>query len=121
MDNRILVVDDSPTFRGIASITLEKAGNAVTQACDGVDACSYLEDGNFELFVVDINMPRMNGIELIHEIRKSAQYQQTPIIVLSTEDDPDVMQKVKDQSVLHWMVKPFTPVELLDKVAGILN
>ncbi|MBL4638904.1 MAG: response regulator [Kordiimonadaceae bacterium] len=121
MDNRILVVDDSPTFRGIASITLEKAGNVVTQACDGLDACGYLENGNFELFVVDINMPRMNGVELIHKIREYSQYQETPIIVLSTEDDPSVMQKVKDQSVLYWLVKPFTPVELLDKVADIFK
>ena len=121
MGNRVLVVDDSPTFRGIVSVTLANAENEVTQACDGLEALEKLPGAVYDLFVVDINMPRMNGIEFIAEMRKEARFTDTPVIVLSTREKMDYYQEIQGFANLHWMVKPFTPTELLEKVATILS
>lgn len=121
MGTKVLVVDDSPTFRAIVSVTLEKAENHVVQASDGLEALEMLEGADFDLFVVDINMPRMNGIEFVTEMRKQDRFADTPVIILSTREKMEYYSEVQSLGTLHWMVKPFTPVELLDKVSEILN
>ena len=121
MGSKVLVVDDSPTFRSIVSVTLANAENDVTQAGDGLEGMEKLGETAFDLFVVDINMPRMGGIEFITELRKNDQFTETPVIVLSTREKMEYNQEIKDLGAIYWMVKPFTPVELLEKVSEILN
>lgn len=116
---KILAVDDSQTIRDLVSQTLLEAGyNDVELAIDGVDALEKVQNAEdeFEFFIVDINMPRMDGFELISNLRNMFSYMSTPIMVLTTERSEDMKKKGKEVGATSWIVKPFERTKFLDGI-----
>ena len=107
---KILAIDDSSVIRDQVSETLYKAGyNEFDTAVDGVDALEQINEAEepYDFFIVDINMPRMDGFTLIENIRNKFDYIDTPIMVLSTERSNDMKRKGKQAGATSWIVKPF--------------
>ena len=115
MSKRILAVDDSKTIRDMISFTLSGGGYQVDLATDGNDAMGKLN--GVDLIITDINMPGMNGIELIKNVRGNPAHRSTPIIILTTESGESLKQEGRNAGATGWVVKPFVPEKLL-KVVG---
>ena len=120
MSKTILVVDDSSSVRSVVGISLKGAGYNVIEACDGVDALSKLTGQKVHLVVSDVNMPNMDGITLVKEIKKLAAYKFTPICMLTTESERSKMEEGKAAGAKAWVVKPFQPPKLLDVISKLI-
>ncbi len=120
MAKTIMVVDDSASLRNVVSIALKGAGYEVIEACDGRDALSKLTGQKVHLIVSDVNMPNMDGITLVREVKKLPNYKFTPIMMLTTESQPEKKQQGKEAGAKAWLVKPFQPPVLLDAVAKLV-
>jgi two-component system, chemotaxis family, chemotaxis protein CheY len=116
----ILAVDDSASMRQMVRFTLESAGYRVVQAVDGVDALDFARGSAVDLVLTDVNMPRMDGITLVRELRGLAPYKFTPMLVLTTESGQDTKQRGKQAGATGWIVKPFSPEQLLATIARVL-
>ena len=117
----ILAVDDSASMRQMVSFTLKGAGYDVVEAVDGVDALNKAKGQSVNLVITDVNMPNMDGITLIAELRKLPAYKFTPLLMLTTESAPEKKAAGKAAGATGWIVKPFNPDQLLatvKKVAG---
>ncbi|MCP4320623.1 MAG: response regulator [Psychromonas sp.] len=122
MTKVIMLVDDSVSVRKIVSATLGAMGYKVIQGVDGQDALTQLEGGvAVDLIITDINMPNMDGITFIGEARKLVQCKYTPVIMLTTEVDPDMKAKGKAVGARAWMVKPFQPAQMLAAVQKFIT
>lgn len=119
MGLRVLAVDDSKTMRDMVSFTLKNAGHDVLEAGDGMDAMDKLGDEKVDLIITDINMPRMDGIELIKTLRGHAVHKGTPILVLTTESDTTKKNEGREAGATGWIVKPFSPDKLLQVVSKV--
>jgi two-component system chemotaxis response regulator CheY len=120
MNNAILVVDDTRSMRKMVAAVLAGAGYEVLQAEDGVEALELAQSRQFDLVVTDHNMPRMDGVTLVRELRQLRQYDAVALIVLSTEVDPVLKQKGREAGATGWMVKPFDPQRMLDIVGKFI-
>ena len=120
MAKKIMTVDDSATIRQMLNFTLTDAGFDVIEAVDGVDACSKLKDNPVNMVITDLNMPQMDGIELIREVRKDPANRFVPIIMLTTESQETKKQEGKSAGASGWIVKPFSPEQLLAVVKMVL-
>lgn len=120
MSKTILIVDDSSSLRQVVKIALADAGYTVIEACDGKDALAKLNGEKIHLIISDVNMPNMDGITFVTEAKKIAEYRFTPVIMLTTESQDDMIQKGKQAGVKAWMVKPFKPAQMLDAVSKLL-
>ncbi|MEJ2644638.1 MAG: response regulator [Gammaproteobacteria bacterium] len=120
MAKTILVVDDSASLRQVVSLTLKRAGYEVMEAGDGREALGKLDGVRVNLIVSDVNMPNMDGIAMVQEIRKDPKNRFTPIIMLTTESQDAVKQKGKEAGVKAWMVKPFKPDQMLNAVSKLV-
>ncbi len=120
MAKKIMTVDDSATIRQMLSFTLTDAGFDVIEAVDGVDACNKLKDSPVNMVITDLNMPQMDGIELIREVRKDPANRFVPIIMLTTESQESKKQEGKAAGASGWIVKPFSPEQLLAVVKMVL-
>ncbi len=121
MAKKILIVDDSSSMRQMVKFTLVEEGHEVYEADNGKNGISKLEAAEPELIITDINMPEMDGIEFIKQVRANAQYKFTPIIVLTTESEQAKQDEGKKAGATAWLIKPFTPEKLIEtvkKVAG---
>lgn len=116
MSKRILAVDDSLTMRQMVSYALKGAGFDVVVAEDGVHALSVLKDERVDLIITDINMPNMDGFELISALRGESNYKYTPILILTTESDAQKKERGKTLGATGWIVKPFNPEKLVQVV-----
>ena len=116
---KILVVDDSKSIRCMVGNVLTGAGHTITAANDGKEAVSLAAGSGFDLIITDINMPEMDGLELARYLRKTAEYQSTPIIFLTTETSEKFKEKGKEISETTWLTKPFNPISLLDVVSNV--
>jgi two-component system chemotaxis response regulator CheY len=103
----ILVVDDSPTMRNLVRRVLETRDHKVHEASDGVDGLSQAEKRPFHLVVADINMPRMNGFQMIEAIRDTHSKTDLPVVVLTTETSEDSKEKLREAGANAWVAKPF--------------
>jgi two-component system, chemotaxis family, chemotaxis protein CheY len=117
----ILAVDDCASMRQMVRLTLEAAGYKVIQAVDGVEALKLAKAGVADLVLTDINMPRMDGITLVRELRSLASYKFTPMLVLTTESAADTKQRGRLAGATGWIVKPFNPDQLLATIARVLQ
>jgi len=113
MSKRVMTVDDSATVRQVLQMTLEGAGYEVLQAVDGVDALRKLANESIDMLVTDLNMPNMDGITLIREVRHDPANRFLPIVMLTTESQPEKKQEGKLAGASGWIVKPFKPEQLL--------
>jgi two-component system, chemotaxis family, chemotaxis protein CheY len=119
MAKRIMTIDDSKTIRDMLMLTLSDAGFDVVQAVDGQDGLDVLGDDRFDVIITDINMPRMDGYEVIRQLRKNPVHKSTPILVLTTECDVDKRNLARDAGATGWMVKPFDPERLIATVRKV--
>ncbi len=117
----ILAVDDSASMRQMVSFTLKGAGFDVVEAVDGVDALSKAKGQSFSLVITDVNMPNMDGISLIKELRGLPAFKFTPLLMLTTESGNDKKQQGKMAGATGWIVKPFNPDQLLATVKKVLG
>ena len=120
MAKNILVVDDSSSVRQVVSIALKSAGYDVTEASDGKDALGKLTGQKIHLIISDVNMPHMDGITFIKEVKKLANYKFTPIIMLTTESQDDKKREGQAAGARAWVVKPFQPAQMLAAVAKLI-
>ena len=116
MTKSILVVDDTRSMRKMVAAVLETAGYKVEEAADGVEALELARRHVYDLVVTDQNMPRMDGISLIRELRCLAAYDPVALLVLSTEVNPELKQMGREAGATGWMAKPFDPQRMLDIV-----
>ncbi|MBX9776528.1 MAG: response regulator [Xanthobacteraceae bacterium] len=119
MAKKILTIDDSKTIRDMLMLTLSDAGFDVVQAVDGQDGLDVLGDDRVDVIITDINMPRMDGYEVIRQLRKNAVHKTTPILVLTTESDVEKRNLARDAGATGWMVKPFDPERLIATVRKV--
>jgi len=117
---RILAVDDSASMRQMVSFTLKGAGHDVVEAVDGVDALAKAQGQKIDLVISDVNMPNMDGITLIAELRKIASFKFIPMLMLTTESAGDKKQQGKAAGATGWIVKPFNPEQLLATIGKVL-
>jgi two-component system chemotaxis response regulator CheY len=117
----ILTVDDTASMRQMISFTLNSVGHEVIQAADGKEALKMLEGKKVDLVIADINMPNMDGITLLKELRARADYKFTPILMLTTESQDAKRQQGKVAGATGWIVKPFNPEQLLTVVKKVLG
>jgi two-component system chemotaxis response regulator CheY len=117
----ILAVDDSASMRQMVSFTLKGAGYEVVEAADGVQALNIAKTRPVNLVITDVNMPNMDGIALIRELRALASYKFTPLLMLTTESSPEKKQQGKAAGATGWIVKPFNPDQLLNTVKKVLS
>ena len=113
MNKRVLVVDDSKTVRKILESTLTDAGYEVTEAENGEQALAYASVCHFDLLMTDLNMPVMNGFEMVKAFRELDGYRFTPAIMLSSESDVLKKSECLDVGVSSWLTKPFKPEHVL--------
>ena len=118
---RILVVDDSTTMRQMVSFTLTENGHEVTEAPDGARALVEAKARRFDLVITDVNMPGMNGIDLVKCLRELPDTKFTPILVLTTEAGQDAKTRGRDAGATGWIVKPFSPEVLLTTLRKVLD
>lgn len=120
MASVILAVDDSASMRQMVRFTLESAGYEVIQAADGVEALDYARAGKADLVLTDVNMPRMDGLTLVKELRGLNNYKGVPILVLTTESGSETKMQGKQAGATGWIVKPFNPEQLLATIQRVL-
>lgn len=119
MSKRILTIDDSKTMRDMLMLTLAEAGFDVLQAVDGQDGLDVLENEQVDVVITDINMPRMDGYEVIRQLRKNPNHKTTPILVLTTESEAEKKNLAREAGATGWMVKPFDPDRLIATVRKV--
>ena len=117
----ILTVDDSKSIRQMVAFTLRDAGHEVTEAVDGQEALDIAKGRTFDLVLSDINMPRLDGIGLIKELRSLPSFKFTPILTLTTEAGAERKQQGKAAGATGWLVKPFDPDQLLATIKKVLG
>jgi len=120
MAKSILIVDDSASLRQVVAIALKKEGYEVIEASDGQDALDKLTGGKIHLVISDVNMPRMDGITFVKEMKKRPEYKFTPVIMLTTEAGDDMKMAGKEAGVRAWVVKPFKPDQMLTAVSKLI-
>ncbi|MFO1399844.1 MAG: response regulator [Steroidobacteraceae bacterium] len=121
MSKVILAVDDSASMRQMVGVTLRSAGYDVVEANDGQEALDYARQHAVDLVLTDVNMPRMDGIRLVSELRSLPTYRLTPLLLLTTESSPERKAQGKQAGATGWMVKPFNPDQLLATLARVLG
>ncbi|MEH3118357.1 MAG: response regulator [Methylorubrum populi] len=115
----VLTVDDSPSIRQMIKVTLAPAGHTVVEAADGAEGLAQAGRHRIDLVITDLNMPVMNGLEMIGRLRGMPSLTGVPIIFLSTESDDGVKQKAKAAGATGWITKPFKPEQLLAVVTKL--
>lgn len=119
---KLLIVDDSTMLRDMLNYALNEGGYTdVTEAVDGVDGLEKAKSTVFDLIITDVNMPNMDGLTLIGELRKLPTYASRPILVLTTERSDEMKAKGKAAGATGWIVKPFVPEQLLKAVNIVLS
>lgn len=119
---KLLIVDDSTMLRDMLNYALNEGGyNDVTEAIDGIDGLEKAKASMYDLIITDVNMPNMDGLTLIAELRKLSQYANKPILVLTTERSDEMKAKGKAAGATGWIVKPFVPDQLLKAVNIVLS
>jgi len=119
MGKRILTIDDSKTMRDMLMLTLAEAGFDVVQAVDGQDGLDVLAKEQVDVVITDINMPRMDGYEVIRRLRQRSDHKATPILVLTTESEAEKKNLAREAGATGWMVKPFDPDQLVATVRKV--
>ena len=117
---RILAVDDSASMRQMVGLTLKSAGHEVVSAADGDEALKLARDGSpVDLVITDVNMPNMDGITLVRELRQLPQYKGVPLLVLTTDASIERKNEGRAAGATGWIVKPFDPTKLIDAIERV--
>lgn len=119
MSKTIMIVDDSASLRQVVSIALKGAGYETIEACDGKDALNKLT-GKIHLIISDVNMPNMDGITFVKEVKKLPNYKFTPVIMLTAESQANKKAEGQAAGAKAWVVKPFQPATMLAAVSKLI-
>jgi len=119
--SKIMVIDDSNSMRGLIKQALVTAGHEVIEAVDGEDALARVNGAKIDLFLCDVNMPRIDGLTLVKRLRGLAAFKFSPILMLTTEIDPEKKRIAKEAGATGWLVKPFQPDQLLATIRKVLT
>ena len=117
----ILTVDDSPSVRQMIKLVLGPAGHQVSEAADGSEGLGKARGQRYDLVITDLNMPVMNGLEMIRGMRALPSFTGVPIVFLTTESNDSVKQEAKAAGATGWITKPFKPEQLLAVVAKLVR
>lgn len=120
MAKTVMVVDDSLSVRNVVGIALKGAGYDVIDAEDGKQALTKLTGQKVHLIISDVNMPNMNGIEFVKNLKQMPAYKFTPVIMLTTESGEDKKSQGQMAGAKAWVVKPFQPPQLLNAVSKLI-
>lgn len=118
---QIITVDDSSSIRQMVGFTLTKAGYQVTEAVDGKDGLAKAGQQKFDLVITDLNMPNMDGVQMIAAIRKLPGYGFTPILMLTTESQAEKKAEGRKAGATGWIVKPFNADQLVAVVQKLVR
>ncbi len=121
MSKTVLTVDDSASMRQMVKISLTAAGYAVVEAVDGVQGLAKAQEAPVNMVITDLNMPNMNGLGLIRELRKLPAYKGVPIVFLTTESDEEMKKEAKAAGATGWITKPFQQEQLVAVVKKVLG
>lgn len=120
MSKKIMIVDDSKTIRQQVSFTLSKGGYAVIEAEDGLDGIAKLKaNSDVAMIISDVNMPNMNGLEMVEQISADPELNRVPIVMLTTEGSAELIARAKAAGAKGWLVKPFKPDQLIAAVSKL--
>jgi two-component system chemotaxis response regulator CheY len=120
MAKRILIVDDSVSVRTVARIALSEAGYEITEANNGEEGLKRLAGERVHLIVSDVNMPVMDGIAFLKQVKAHPNYKFTPVIMLTTEAGADKKEQGRAAGAKAWITKPFQPRSLVDAVSKLI-
>ncbi|MBP3956733.1 response regulator [Gemmata sp. G18] len=120
MAKTALIIDDSLTFRQMVVMALTDAKFTVIEACNGQDALDKLKGARVDIIISDVNMPVMDGITFVKTARAQPQLKKTPILMLTTESQPEMKQQGKAAGATGWIVKPFKAAHLIQVVSDLL-
>ena len=120
MSKNILIVDDSASVRQVVSMTLKGAGYNVIEAIDGRDGIAKLDGKKIHLIISDVNMPNMDGISMVKEVKQMANFKFTPFIMLTTEGAEEKKRQGQAAGAKAWIVKPFEPAKMLQAVSMLV-
>jgi|SRR5208337_671914 len=121
MAKTVLIVDDSASMRQLVGFALKSAGYEVLSAVHGKDALDKVNSTKVEMVVTDLNMPEMDGIELIKQLRAKPASKFTPIVMLTTESQETKKQEGKQAGASGWLVKPFNPEQLIETIQRFIK
>ena len=121
MAKKILFVDDSASMRQVVGLAMKGAGYDVVSAVDGEDGAAKLDQDRYDVIITDLNMPKMNGLELIKVIKRHARNRFAPIIMLTTESSAELKQQGREAGAKVWVVKPFKPDQLLGVLSKLIG
>lgn len=124
MSNTILIVDDSATIRSMMKRTIDMIGlevDTILEAADGIEALAQFVDHDVDVVLVDINMPRMNGVQLLTRMKENERLKHIPIVVASTDGSAKRMEQLRELGVVGYVRKPFQPEQLRDVLVPILG
>ena len=121
MAKSILAIDDSASIRQMVSFTLKRSGYEVVEAVDGMDGLEKAKTKSFNLILSDQNMPRMDGLTLVKNLRALPQYKTVPILMLTTESSDAMKSQGKAAGATGWLVKPFDPQKLVEVVKKVIG
>jgi two-component system, chemotaxis family, chemotaxis protein CheY len=114
MTKTVLVVDDSSTVRQQVAMALKQAGFAIMEAADGREGLATIESNpNIDMVVCDVNMPNLNGLEMLERVKSNGQHKSLPILMLTTEGQPSMIKRAKAAGAVGWIVKPFDANQLV--------
>lgn len=121
MSKTVMIVDDAVSIRGLASMTLENSGYQVIEAHDGKDALDKISGQGVNMVITDLNMPNMNGLELIRRLKNDSRYKFIPVVVLTKESEPELKRQAQMSGAKAWIPKPFKPNTILNVVRKVIG
>ena len=121
MAKKIMTVDDSTSMRQMVSFTLEQHGYDIIEAANGSEALEKLNKEKIDMLITDINMPELDGLDLVRRVRDNPAYKFLPIIILSNESQTVMKEEGKAAGATGWIVKPFRPEQLVAVVRKVMG
>lgn len=121
MEKTVLIVDDSASLRQLVVLALKGSGYGVVEACDGVDGLAKLDSSRVHLIISDVNMPNMDGLTFLKEVKKRPDTRFTPVIMLTTESAANKKDEGRAAGAKAWVVKPFQPQQMLAAVNKLIQ
>lgn len=121
MSKKILTVDDSPSVRKMVEFSLKSKGYIMSGAEDGLEAMECMIKDNYDAIILDVNMPKMDGLEFLEKVKSSADYAAIPVIMLTTEGQDEDRDKAMSLGATDYIIKPFKPSQLVELLDDILE